>query len=232
MNRFIRGTYSFLIVGGTIIIVLVVSTIVLSTALSLPSELTVAILALMGTVLASVLVAMLGRNLETQARIEQDIREKKIPIYQQFLAALFTNMMAEKVGKPKLTDKELMQQMSEFVQGAIVWGSPEMIQVWNEIRTAGQTGALDPKGTLLLYERLMLTMRKDLGHNADNFDQGELVRLFVNDFDDALIAELRVTDDTDYSGQTVASQALTNDHEQQNTSKNGQRTRKPKPTRK
>ena len=139
-----------------------------------------------------------GRRLE----IEQRIREKKAEVYENFItgmvAFLFSavekNQKTSNTQKPNLKKMETEKQggsverdAAEFLQqltpSLMIWASEDVINSWLAIKkktsTPSTTGSnIEP---LYLFEDMVLTMRRDLGHEDKNLSEGRLLSLFIND---------------------------------------------------
>lgn len=86
-----------------------------------------------------------------------------------------------------------MEFLRGFTQKLLVWGSDEVLREYvsfQKMATLGaETEGMNPRASLLSLEQLMLAMRKDLGHKNKGLDPGDLLRTFVNDWDDATLVE-------------------------------------------
>jgi hypothetical protein len=96
--------------------------------------------------------------------------------------------MGSKMGEP-LSEKDLIKHMSKFTESLILWGSEDVIKSYRDFRMFFMQRK--PNGPLSieevnLLENLLLTIRKDMGHKNKNFQQGDILSLFINDIDDVL----------------------------------------------
>ena len=138
--------------------------------------------ALVGTVIT--LVA--GKLWEQHIKIRQEVREKKIPVYEQQITTFFNAMFAQKKGLTPMSEPELQKAFAEFTEKLIVWGSSEVIQSWQQFRTHDwQNGT--PVQAFMQLESFLKTLRKDIGNENKHLKDGDLLRLFITDFD-AVIA--------------------------------------------
>lgn len=77
-------------------------------------------------------------------------------------------------------------------------GSDEVCQLWNEIRILGQRptssdASVPPERTMymiVIYARIILSIRRDLGNENTGIDEISVLRSFVNDLD-PMIPQLR-----------------------------------------
>jgi hypothetical protein len=155
---------------------------------SLDSDIAVAIIAATATAFISVLSIVLGKVYESRALVLKEHREKKTPVYEDLIKFMFRILMGAKTGDTP-TEKETLDFMSDFTQRIMVWGSDDVLAAWVKWRrTAVNAEALkaNPMKLLLLYEQLILTIRRDLGHKNRNLGAGDVLALFVNDIDQQL----------------------------------------------
>lgn len=155
---------------------------------SLDSDIAVAIIAAAATALVSVLSIVLGKAYESRALVRREHREKKIPVYEDLIRFMFRILMGAKTGNAP-TEQEMLEFMSDFNQRIMVWGSDSVLAAWVEWRRAATNEAAvkdDPMSLMLLYEQLILTIRRDLGHKNSNLGTGDVLALFINDIDQQL----------------------------------------------
>ena len=70
----------------------------------------------------------------------------------------------------------------EFAPSFITWGSDEVILLWSNFRKVAASS--DSHATLDSFERLLLVIRKDIGHKNKGIDQNRtLLAAFINDLD-------------------------------------------------
>ena len=155
---------------------------------SLDSDIAVAIIAAAATAFVSVLSIVLGKAYEARALVQREHREKKIPVYEDLIKFMFRILMGAKTGNAP-SEKEMLDFMSDFNQRIMVWGSDDVLAAWVKWRRAATSEAdvkANPMNLMLLYEQLILTIRRDLGHKNKNLGTGDVLALFVNDVDQVL----------------------------------------------
>jgi len=155
---------------------------------SLNSDIAVAIIAAAATVFVSVLSIVLGKAYESRIIIQKEHREKKIPVYEDLIKFMFRILMGEKTND-KPTEQEIIDFMSHFTQRIMVWGSDDVLVAWVKCRRAAideEDIKKNPMKLMILYENLILTIRRDLGHKNKNIGEGDVLALFVNDIDQYL----------------------------------------------
>lgn len=133
------------------------------------------------TILLAVISLVVGKLWEQRLKIRDDIRARKIPVYEKQIETFFSVIMAEKIKGKKINERELAKAFTEFSEKLIVWGSSDVIQAWVKFRTTKFEGAQG----LRIMQDLFLAIRKDLGNDTSKLKDGELLRLFVNDLDES-----------------------------------------------
>jgi hypothetical protein len=150
----------------------------------LRSELATAIIAAAATIIVSLLSVMASKFYERRDNVERESRTKKIPVYEQATALIFTIIHQGKPGYPTITSDETLRRYSELTQGVIVWGSDGVLKAFGEFRVASLQ--IKEKGVaplLVSIEDLMLAVRKDLGYKNSGLRRGDVLRLFINDLE-------------------------------------------------
>ncbi len=156
---------------------------------ALDSDIAVAIIAASATVLVSVISIVLGKAYEARALIQKEHREKKIPVYEDLFKFIFRILTGNRIGGAP-SENEILEFMADFTQRIMVWGSDDVVAAlvrWRRIALDEEELKNNPIKLLLLYEQLILAIRRDLGHRNTNLGTGDLLALFVNDIDDQLI---------------------------------------------
>jgi hypothetical protein len=155
---------------------------------SLDSDIAVAIIAAAATAFVSVLSIVLGKAYEGRALIHAEHREKKTPVYEDLIHFMSRILIGQKTGDAP-TEKEILSFLSTFTQRIMVWGSDEVLAAWIKWRRAAlneKQQKEDPMVLLLLYEKLILEIRRDLGHKNKDLHSGDVLALYVNDIDQHL----------------------------------------------
>lgn len=167
-----------LLVWGTYFIL----TKIAATILNLNTDLAVAIIAGSVTVIVSIVSLIISKYYERRDKIQQEIRQKKIPVYEELIAFLTTMLFAEKMDETKPTEVEIIKFFANFTNKIIVWGSDEVLKAYQTMRFHSLQGK-NPLDVLFLYEKLLLEIRKDLGHKNKDLERGSMLSLFINDID-------------------------------------------------
>ena len=152
---------------------------------SLDSNIAVAIISAAALVLVSVLSIVLGNVYNTRTLIQKEHRDKKIPVYEDLIKFTFRMLMGTKTGTAP-TEKETSEFMSDFTQRIMVWGSDDVLAAWAKLRRFSLdelAKTREPMEPVFLYEDLIKTIRRDLGHKNKGLERGDVLALFVNDID-------------------------------------------------
>lgn len=155
---------------------------------SMDSDLAVAIITAAAMAFVSVLSIVLGKAYEARSLVQKEHREKKIPVYEDLIKFMFRILIGVKTGDAP-TEKEILDFMSDFNQRIMVWGSDDVLAAWvswKRIATNEAEVKANPMQLMLLYEQLILTIRRDLGHKNKKLNEGDILALFIKDIDQTL----------------------------------------------
>lgn len=160
----------------------------LSALKNLPADTAVPLIVALIAGLVSVISMLIAKRLEIRMAIMREQREKKIPIYEQFMSFLLKDIVSDPGKEEAILRKQTVEFMQEFTPKLIVWGSDEVIKSYSNFRIAAMNLATekDPKvlaSSMILMENLFKSMRKDLGHSNKKIQTGDVLRLFINDID-------------------------------------------------
>lgn len=152
--------------------------------MSIEKELAAAIVATTGTILVSVFSVIYTKYLEKKRKIEQELRDKKLPMYELFVNYWFDLMYKKKLTGEPMTEQEMVSFFKEFTQGLLVWGSDGVISKWSDFRVKMVSNREGFNENFFFeFEELLLEIRKDTGHKNLKISRGDLLGLFINDID-------------------------------------------------
>ena len=137
------------------------------------------------TVFIAIVTLLVTKHLEKKALIEKEIRDNKIPIYNEFVKLYYENMMAQKTGK-SMPQQELVRRTGEIVFGVMLWGPDSIIQKFHALQRQIYSVDKDHKKTLDLLGDFLLAVRFDLGHDNKGISKRTLLGMFVTDIDNVL----------------------------------------------
>lgn len=149
----------------------------------LQKEVAAGIIAALVAIIISILSLIISKYYERKSEIIKEHREKKIPIYEELINFCFKSIFWEKAGEEAPTEKEIMQFLNKFTQKLITWGSDNVLKSFYILRSTIMKAdpSNPPVEGLFLLEKLLLDMRKDLGHKNRNIQKGDILGLFIYD---------------------------------------------------
>jgi len=161
-----------------LLIILATSWILVSIIPSLSTEFTVGII----TAALTIISIFVSKNVEQNTLIKNELRQKKIPVYEEYIKFLFKILESQKAGK-SLNEQELTEFMLKFIQELLVWGADDVVIAFLKFKQASNSQHDDPNAILFATEDLLLAIRRDLGHSNKDFSKGTLLGLFIVDID-------------------------------------------------
>ncbi|WP_431087674.1 hypothetical protein [Paenibacillus sp. 8b26] len=151
---------------------------------AVPKEVAAPLIAASATIIVSVLSIVIAKYYEKKRTIELEHRNKKIPMYEEFVEFLFKLLMNEKIEGHPMTEQETIKFMSGFTQKLLVWGSDDVIDQWSKYRSMFiKEENVDTAKTMFQMEELLIAIRKDTGHKIKKYNKGDILKLFINDID-------------------------------------------------
>ena len=151
---------------------------------SLQKEVSAAIVAAMATIIVSILSITIGKYYERKRIIEKELREKKIPMYEEFIEFYFNLLMSKEMTGKEMTEKEMLEFFNKFTQKLTVWGSDDVVSLWSNFRRISiKKQDRNTMEYMFEFEKLLLEIRKDTGHKSKKIKKGDLLGLFINDID-------------------------------------------------
>ena len=166
-----------IIIFGMIIIAVKYTGSVLLLLDKVPSELYV--------LLAGIIPSIVYSKSERRKNLEMELALHKRELCQKIISGMF-EIVGNHKNKATGEDVKMMTFMKELPPAMILWGSADVIKNWTIfLKSSAQAAESPVKSKIMLnaYEKLLLSMRKDLGHIDRGIAEGDLVRLFINDYD-------------------------------------------------
>lgn len=142
-------------------------------------------------VVGSIAVAVIGvsgivwqqRQVE-KARLREAHRDRMSPVYDDLLKTIWGKVSGAKTDE---IDPEVEAFFRDFKARKLTLGaSSAMVQAFNEWTDATKAAAEagDNTAAMAAWEFLLRAIRSDLGHEDSNLPPGELLRLFITDYDE------------------------------------------------
>lgn len=145
---------------------------------TLDKQVAAAIIAASTTIIVSVASLILAKYYENKRLIEKDIRDKKIVVYEKLMKYFFQFMGTKNKSKVQPMEDFYI----EFAPSFITWGSDEVIKHWADFRKVAVNS--DSHSTLANFEKLLLIIRKDIGHKNKGLDDKVLLSTFINNLEE------------------------------------------------
>jgi hypothetical protein len=137
------------------------------------------------TALGAVVAVVYGRAWEKSRELEQSRRERIAPTYSRMVEAFYGSMGDDATH----TEADLIGAFQEWAHKALLWAPAPVIQAFNEWRAMLPDGdELPGPEAGIGFERLLFAFREDLGNKRGDLKEGDLLRVFINDIDDYLLA--------------------------------------------
>ena len=166
--------------------------------LSAGTNIKVAVISFIGTAIVSVLTIVISKHIEKEADFRRAQYQSKLETYKKFLDDFLATTLLDtaennlKSNKDKQESIKLQKQMDAircFIKNVILWGSDEVIHstsIWMfHLRT--QNGDTDKiHASIQEMEELLKLIRKDLGHSNKKIQTGDILRMFINDYDETI----------------------------------------------
>lgn len=131
----------------------------------------------------TVLIALIGGLISfagnLQLQIRNDQKGKKTEIYDKIIALFFNSILASSLGRQSPSELELIQEFASLTPDLILWASDEVLTIFIEFRQQGSISS-HPTEQTLLFGKLLLAMRKDLGHQNKGLSEKLILGTFVN----------------------------------------------------
>ncbi len=136
------------------------------------------VVSLVGVIFSSVISKIIDYRKSRQEYLAQ----KREGPYAEFVDMIYKIQQNVK-NEGYYTEEQMLSDLSKFSKQITLWGSSNVVNLWVKFR---ENGAKPDSGTenLLLMEKIMNEMRKDLG--LKKVKKGNLLAFFVNDIKQAL----------------------------------------------
>jgi hypothetical protein len=176
MEQARRLLFGLLIIGGAIAVAVLLLVPVVK---SLFSNAQVA-----GPIVAAsvALIVFAAGEIFTRRRAAQQYRWDKIADDYERFVALVREGTANQGGELTAEQTEFMGRFSDKL---MLWGSPDVIRAWRGVKQAADAD-LDPTQAMLRYARVLIAIRRDLGHSDRSLDVRDLLGVVINDIDENL----------------------------------------------
>ncbi|HEY4100346.1 MAG TPA: hypothetical protein VGM20_05675 [Gemmatimonadales bacterium] len=132
-------------------------------------------------IIVAAATVVLGKAWEQRVKLQQDLRERKAPVYEKLITTLMRTMAASKYPHQKMSDREVQAAMQGFTEQTLMWGGNDVIRAWGIVRNHDWKASSSIDG-MDKVEALLRAIRVELGNRA-KLQRGDLIWLFINDYD-------------------------------------------------
>lgn len=141
----------------------------------LDPQVSVAIFTTSTTVMVATLTIVISKQMERKKDIEAHYRERKIEIYDEFLAELYKIFNSENISED---EDGFANFLREWQRKMILWGGQEVLLKYLKWIKNIQRGNIDVQA-MFLMEDFFKEIRKDLGHKNNKLEKGTFVHLIL-----------------------------------------------------
>jgi hypothetical protein len=132
------------------------------------------------TAAAAVAVVVAQRNFEKRREVERSHREQMTPIYEELVSSL--------KDMENRTEEQNMRFFKDLQTKLLIYGPTPVVKQWLAWQRTGIPDDDTDPSALLTYEQVLFAVRADPGHDNSGLGAGDLLRLYVNDIDEMLVA--------------------------------------------
>jgi hypothetical protein len=147
---------------------------------TVPKEIGAALIAAVTTVLVATLTVTLGKYFERKKELDALYRDKKLEIYDQFLKQFFAVWFTEGKAAEGEQTPDMVAFFRDFTSKLVLWGGPEVVQVFAEWKEHLAAGSPDAQ-SVFLTEKFLNAIRADLRHSNKGLGRGWFARLFLRE---------------------------------------------------
>ena len=135
-----------------------------------------AVVASIVTATGAVVAVVAGRVWEKRQALQQARRERIAPSYSGLVEMFWGAMHGQEVDE---------QFFHDWTRNVLLWGPEPVIVAFNAWRASlpdeGEDVGLT---TMHAFERMLYSIRDDLGNPRGKLGEGDLLRMFINDYDE------------------------------------------------
>jgi ABC-type multidrug transport system fused ATPase/permease subunit len=156
---------------------------VLSLLASAAPEVLAAVIVTSGTILVSVASLILANRYQARQQRQQAQRERKAEVYEEMLEFWFWAMREREEASEEETKERDQSYYRTVPQKIVTWASEPVIKEYATTLAPGEIGEDTSKFD---FEKVLLAIRRDLGHTNKGLKEGDLLRLFLTGVDEEL----------------------------------------------
>lgn len=164
------------------------------------------------TALAAIVTVLIAKKKEKEADFRRAQYQEKLKTYQNFVNNLIAKLFlpnkktfknnSEKKKYEEQKSKDQIAAIQDFISKVILWGDGNVIHETSRwLKILRNTDNPDVIAAMKQIEPVLKTIREDLGHSNKKIDDGDILRLFISDYDETL-AKGRLTKENNNSDTT------------------------------
>ena len=139
---------------------------------SISPEVSAAIISAAALVLVAVIGTALSRYFDRRQQIEQEQRLRKAEVYEMFLEYWYWALSESSKSSENDKKKRQLEYRRKVPQKLAVWGSESFIREYGEWFHSSET-----QGSIFEFEKIIRTIRADLGFKDKGLSEGDLLKL-------------------------------------------------------
>ena len=133
------------------------------------------------SIIGVVISSIIAKIIEYRYNVKKYMYDKRELPYEQFINMIYTIMEdTQKPNSLKMSESEMLKQVSEFSKGLTLWGSNRVVKKWLKYRKASQTQPSTEN--LILLEDIIYEIRRDVGQRK-RLKKGDKLSFFINDIE-------------------------------------------------
>jgi hypothetical protein len=151
----------------------------------LPKEILAPIIAAFAAIFVTIISFFMTKYWERRKIIEQEQLRQKLQLYEQFIGFWVRDLITGKLQESGIMQEKSKQFFIDFIPKLILWGSDKFIKDYYDFLKNFSSGLVqDPDiifQKMLIYEKLLYSIRKDLGYKNQGLKEKDLLSLFITD---------------------------------------------------
>jgi hypothetical protein len=157
----------------------------------LSDQIAVAIITAGATVFIATTSAVYARKAEREQIIEQQIRDKKTPTYEEIVKLLYSIVFSTRNQQSGLNKnpqdnflKAIIEKLDQITPSLTIWSTDHVLKSWikfREVLTSSPDDKNRPMILMFALEDFFYAVREDLGHDNINLTKGDILSMFIND---------------------------------------------------
>lgn len=134
------------------------------------------------SIIGVIISSVISKSIDYKKARREYLAQKREAPYGEFIEMIYKLQQSSKEGH-KYPQKDMIKDLTSFSKQITLWGSPAVVNNWVKFKENAmkQTNGIE---NLLLTEKIMNAMRKDLG--LKKVKKGNLLAFFINDIKDAM----------------------------------------------